>query len=389
MQGVLLTRLAKGSNEFSGFTALRDGLGLITIPFLGVQTAFAQLTVRTEGTGDAGGVSAGLRAFVRLVLGVWVVVALGCLGFHERILADYKLGAAALAFGLAAAIPSVVTPALFGVMQGREDFLWLGGATIVNGAAICSGVMLGVLLYQPTATGAVAGMCVGWWISLAFAAFRTRAQWRTPPGAFDFAAFFRRFVPLSLGLAMPTFMFGWDILTVQRFLSEEADGYGAARVVGRTVVLITAPLTYVLFPKVVRSVARSEETGVLTHALAATALVGGLAALGCAFVPWLPLRIISGTKYLDYAPLVPWFAWALLPLAMSGVLINNLLARECYGIVGWIVAIAGGYALALRLHHPSAGWVIFTMGTACTLLVLVCWAYTRWAVSAQRSRASR
>jgi hypothetical protein len=47
------------------------------------------------------------------------------------------------------------------------------------------------------------------------------------------------------------------------------------------------------------------------------------------------------------APLVPWFAWALLPLVLSNVLIANLLARDRFKVVPWVVAIAGAYALTL------------------------------------------
>ena len=44
--------------------------------------------------------------------------------------------------------------------------------------------------------------------------------------------------------------------------------------------------------------------------------------------------------------MVPWFAWCLVPLSLANVLINNVLARERYAAVPWLVAVAIGYGIA-------------------------------------------
>src|SRR5205823_8869020 len=99
-------------------------------------------------------------------------------------------------------------------------------------------------------------------------------------------------------------------------------------------VYFTQPLAAVMFPKIVQSAARAEKTDVLAHALGVTALAGGAAAIGCTVFPSLPLRIVYDKSFLEVAtPLVPWFAWCMLPLTLATVLINALLARAQYRAV--------------------------------------------------------
>jgi hypothetical protein len=74
--------------------------------------------------------------------------------------------------------------------------------------------------------------------------------------------------------------------------------------------------------------------------------------------------------------MVPWFAWCLVPLALANVMINNVLARERYAAVPWLVAVAVGYGVALRYNHGSFTSVIATLGVFATLLVLVCAVFT-------------
>jgi hypothetical protein len=74
-------------------------------------------------------------------------------------------------------------------------------------------------------------------------------------------------------------------------------------------------------------------------------------ALVCTLFPELPLRVIfiGNPAAWSASPLVPWFAWALLPLILAMVLINNLLARERFGIVPWMTLVMAGYLAVLTL----------------------------------------
>jgi uncharacterized membrane protein len=135
-------------------------------------------------------------------------------------------------------------------------------------------------------------------------------------------------------------------------------------------------MIYVMFPRIVRSAARAEETTVLAQTIGATVLVGGLGAALLTFLPELPLRVLWGARYISAAPLVPWFAWCMLPLAIANVLINNLLARERYSAVPWLSLVALGYGAALWFRHDTLIEVIQALGVFSVLLVIVCIVFT-------------
>jgi hypothetical protein len=113
--------------------------------------------------------------------------------------------------------------------------------------------------------------------------------------------------------------------------------------------------------------------------LMATVLFGAIAALGCTLFPKLPLRLMyfSNREMWTAAPLVPWFAWALLPLTVANVLVQNILARARFQAVPWLVLVPAIYAACLCLQargllamEPFDAFtrVIQTLGCASLLL---------------------
>jgi O-antigen/teichoic acid export membrane protein len=107
-----------------------------------------------------------------------------------------------------------------------------------------------------------------------------------------------------------------------------------------------------MFPKIVRSRATASTSDALDLALFGTALIAGGTALFCTFFPELPLRILFFKKpeMLQAAPLIRWFMWAMLPVTLYNVLINNLIARERYAIIPFAAALPIGYAVTLYLY---------------------------------------
>jgi hypothetical protein len=78
--------------------------------------------------------------------------------------------------------------------------------------------------------------------------------------------------------------------------------------------------------------------------------------------------------------LVPWFAWALLPLTVANVLMQSILARARFKAVLWLMLVPPIYATALCLQASSLVAmdpfdafirVIQTLGLASTVLCLL------------------
>ena len=74
--------------------------------------------------------------------------------------------------------------------------------------------------------------------------------------------------------------------------------------------------------------------------------------------------------------LLPWYAWAVVPLSVANVLLNNLLARSLFKVVPALCVLAVGYAFALTRFHDTPVMVIKTLGVGNLLLLAVCAWYT-------------
>jgi hypothetical protein len=77
--------------------------------------------------------------------------------------------------------------------------------------------------------------------------------------------------------------------------------------------------------------------------------------------------------------LLPWYAWAVVPLSLANVLLNNLLARSHFKVVPLLCVLAVGYGFALSRFHDTPVMVIKTLGVGNLLLLAVC-AYCTWGV---------
>jgi hypothetical protein len=124
---------------------------------------------------------------------------------------------------------------------------------------------------------------------------------------------------------------------------------------GFAIIQFIAPVALVMFARVAQNVARAERADSLGMTLAATLLFGCVAAVGCTLFPKLPLRVmyVSNHHMWDAAPLVPWFAWALLPLTVANVLVQNILARARFQAVPWLLLVPALYAACLCLQAPG------------------------------------
>jgi O-antigen/teichoic acid export membrane protein len=382
-----LHKAAKDMSDYGVFYALFLALSWMTIPVAALQLTFAQQTA----SGEEPAHDAELRGALRAMLRGSALFCAGVAGtiflLREAIVTTFKItNPAALWLTVAVGLLSMWQPLFMGVLQGRQNFLWFGWASIVNGIVRLIAVFLIVRL-GGQAAGAMVGVLIGTLVSTVAAAWPSRDLMRGAATPFAWLKWVKRVTPITLSLGAITVLFTLDMIVVQAFYpAVETRYYAAAGLVGRTLYYFSVPMTYVLFPRVVRSAARAEKTTVLAQAVGATALLGGAAALGCTLLPEVPLRIIFDASFLKVAPLVQLYAWCLLWLPLSTVLINNLLARERYAVVPWAVLVAAGYAATLFYRHQSFEQVIHTLGLFNLLLFLGCAACT-WC-SARETAAS-
>jgi O-antigen/teichoic acid export membrane protein len=369
------------------FNTLLLTLGYLGIPAIGVQTIIAQQTAMTATEKQ----QRELRGAIRVLFGgtflIWAVAALLTLVFRQHLLSEFKIAEpAALSVMLLAGLVMLWSPVLAGVLQGQQNFLWLGGVSILTGIGRCLAIFIIVRLMGAGITGAMAAVLAGALLMLVIAAWQTRSVWKGPADHFAWQPWLRRVMPLTLGVGATTLIMTADMIVVRGAFTEDETGfYSAAGVLGRALAYFTGPMAAVMFPKIVRSAARAERTDVLAQALGATALLGGAGALFCTLFPSVPLRIMYDESFLVIKPLVPWFAWCILPLTLANVLINNLLARSRFGIVPWLVTLAVGYLVALSVvvhrldtanHLAAFRTIVSVLGTFGLLAMTIAAWYT-------------
>ena len=361
--------------EYGLFQTLLAGISQLSIPAAGLQGIFTQQAAASLNPEHERKLAGMFRGVLRGTFFLWLMIAAAIFLVRKPIMEWYSIpNPAALWATLVTGLLMLWRPVVFGVLQGRQNFLWCGWVSILEGATRFGGVVVIVGLLGHYAAGAMTAVLAGTLIVVVVGLWLTRDCFHGSVAPMNWSGWLARIIPLTLGLGVCQFMLTADMLFVRRYFPADETGYyGAAGMIGRALIYFTGPLTMVMFPKVARSVALRSESSALKLTLALTALAGGGAALACTFFPSLPLRIVYDESFVAIsAPLVPWFTWCMLPLTVSTVLINNLMARSRFSSVPWLVVVAVGYAAMLYFRHDSFREVIQILGCFNLILVAVC-----------------
>jgi peptidoglycan biosynthesis protein MviN/MurJ (putative lipid II flippase) len=190
-----------------------------------------------------------------------------------------------------------------------------------------------------------------------------------------------------LGFGASQFMFTADTMFAKAYFSGEAmKPYGAAGTLSRALLWLVLPLAAVMFPKIVHSTAKAEKTNLLKIVVIGTGLLAVCCAAGLWLVGPLVVRIVyKSSDVSSTIALIPWYAGAMIPLALSNVLVNDLLARGRYKVVPLmvIIAVAYGFALPFMLsRYPHLEVILQTLAAFNMLLFLVC-AWFTWGVKSK------
>ncbi len=337
--------------QYGEFVTLLRCLILLGIPTVGLQNVFAHQAASALNEEDKHRLSKTTRAVVVFVFAVWLVMA-GIVFFsQDLILSKLQITSArALWMTMLIVLASLWLPIFKGILQGKQNFFGLGWVAILDGVGRFAAIAVIVLLLKWQAAGAMFGAFIGQLGGIFISAWLIRDVLKGVGAHFTWGPWLAKVGPLTLGFGAMLFLQTADVLFVQSVFSKEVSPfYMAAAMIGFALVQLTGPLVSVMFPKIVRSVARSEKSNAMLLTFWTTAAIGGAAALACTLFPELPLRILYWTKpeFLKSASIVPWFGWAMLFMMLANVLVGNLLAREKFKIVPWLVVLAVGYGVVL------------------------------------------
>jgi hypothetical protein len=375
-----------GAAEYSTFVTLLRMLIIMGIPMAAMQTIFARQAAAVTNDARQRQLITTVRAILLGTFVIWLVCAVAVLAAMRPLSHLLKVNnPVALYFTLAVGLTGLWIPVAKGVLQGQHRFLGLGWLQISDGVGRFGIMLLVILCFGGKAAAAMFAVLVGQMMTILIAAWLTYPIWSVRPTLrFNAKKWLGEAVPLTLGLGTVLLMSSIDMIFVQGLFPDARQTalYGGAMLTGFAIIQFIAPVALVMFARVAQNVARSERGDSLGLTLWATILFGAMAAIGCTLLPKLPLRMMyfSNPEMWKAAPLVPWFAWALLPLTVANVLVQNILAQARFNAVLWLVLVPPAYATALCFQASSLlrmnpfdafTRVIQTLGLASTVLCLV------------------
>lgn len=353
----------------------------MVLPAIPIQMVFAQQTARALASENPGRVSTLVRMSIYWTAAIWAVFAVVALVFQDTILAQWKVSnPAGLWFTLPVMLSSLVLPMFWGVLQGAQNFLWLGWSLMLNSLGRVVGATFAVLVLGSYAAGMLSGVLFGLLCGLAVGLFQTRQYWTQKPAAYDWHALGRQVVPLLLGFVGFQVLFTVDTMFVKAYFpQDEAGFYVSAGTLARALLWLVLPLAAVMFPKLVHSAVKDQKTNLSGMVLLGTFVLATGGAVGLTVMGPLVIRLVYKASYLETATaLLPWYGSVMIPLAIGNVLLNDLLARPqprlALGLS--ILALALAYMWGLTQFHSTLLTVLKTMGTFNLLFLGVCGWFT-------------
>lgn len=374
--------------NFGAFLAV-----IMLVPTIPLQMVLAQQTAKALATGTRHELAGVIRWLWLVTLLLWLAAAAVVLIFQRPLLEAWQMNSSAgLWLTMLLVLLSLWTPMFWGVLQGRQNFLWLGWSMISNGlgrVAIAAAAVLTLRTLKVQdpglyATGMMAGVLLGMVVSMAIAAWHGRDLWLIKPERFEVAVLLRQIVPLFIGFLGFQILFTADTLLVKTYFSKIdsrlPDYYVSAGTLSRALMWLVLPLAAVMFPRLVHSAAKSEKTNLVWPVLLGTFVLAVAGALGLIVLgPFVVKMIYPKSSPTDIIGLLPWYVLAMVPLGLANVLLNNLFARPASKFFPALAVfvLALGYLFALTRFHDSMTMVLQTMGIF-NLALLAVAAFFTW-----------
>jgi len=348
---------------------------VMCVPTMPLSMVLAQQTAKARATGR----ERELAGIIRLVwLGtsaVWLVASVVVLLQQRMILERWHIASpVALWLMLGACLFSLWLPLFSGVLQGQQNFLWLGWSMMLNGVGRLAVAALAVFALGGYATGMLLGVLLGVAVAAAIALWQTHSLWRLPAAPFDWRNLLAQVLPLMAGFAAFQFLFTADTMFVKAYFTGDAtDAYVGAGTLSRALMWLVGPLAAVMFPRLVHAAAKSEKSGLMRGVLLGTLVLAVGGALGLWLFGPLVVKLVYPARFAAVTlSVLPWYAWAMVPLALANVLLNNLMAHGSFRIVPVLIALALGYVFVLTRFHESLVTVLKVLGVFSLLLLGAC-----------------
>ena len=376
-----LARFIPETEYETAVTMLRF-LQLMAIPAGALQMLFVRHTSAAVEAHEEGALAAAFRKVLKFGTLAWVAFLILIAFTQQRICVQWSIhNPAALWLTCAAGLTYFWWAIMIGVVHGRQNFFWYGWASLINGLGRVGGAVLAVVLLGWMGAGIMAAAFIGLLCSAIAVGWQSRDLWRVPTTKARWKLLATDLMPvIVVGVIMQVFLTADFLFIKNRFPDGTTAAYAAASTLTLALVAFTGPIAQVMFPKLVRAARLSEKSNALSLTLLATAAVAGSGAIALTFLAPIAIKFGFSPKFVAIAPLLPWYAWSMIPMTMSNVLLGHLLAigryRAIWGLL--LIPLAYLYTLWRTVPSPEGGTdmmplfkqVVLTLGGFNTLLLV-------------------
>src|SRR5260221_10041592 len=122
-----------GNTEYGVFTTLLSILYFIGIPAVSLQMVFTRQAAFSLTESHLRGLAKTVRVVGSWISLIWLAVASAAFFWQQQLLGAFHISAPALWVTIGLAAITMSKPMFFGVLQGKQDFLWLGGGSLLSG----------------------------------------------------------------------------------------------------------------------------------------------------------------------------------------------------------------------------------------------------------------
>src|SRR5215207_9074688 len=296
------------------------------------QPVVSRFIAEARGRGQIDSVPAIFQSFLRAAFWLGMSLSVLILIFSAGIARSINVPAWTIQISAVLVLFSTLRPIAAGALQGRENFVAFG----VTRLALSLGrIILLFFLVQAGLglTGAVIALPFGWLVSVlcAFLLLGKNFWMKIPlasPGILR-TGWTLSFYALLAYIAYMS-LTSLDLVWVNQNLPGELAGaYAGLVLMRRIVALLPGEVITVMFPRVVRTLARGEfPSRVLIQAAAIILLASG----GLSFLYFLSsnqlITVIFGRSYQAAAPLLGWMSIAMIGVSLSSIWLNYYLAEK-------------------------------------------------------------
>lgn len=334
----------------------------------------ATIAAKYASASSAAGNYAQLNDFVRrltiifVVVGVGITVIFAVVSRYTALFFHLDSQEGVILLGLTF-ITAFVTPLNLGILQGLQRFGWYATLTFLS-AFLRLLLSIGLVFIGLGVNGAMLGLVISALLAYLLSFQPLGEILRGPRISTGSLRSLLSYSLLAGAAAAGTVAFySIDTVLARHFLSDsEAGLYAALATTGKIILYITSSVSLVMFPRVVALHQKGEsQTRVVIQAILGVLLLSALVEIAFSIAPSFTIRLLFGQAFLAIGGQLALYGFAMLLLAIGGVVMNYFLAigNRPFVLIIFLACILQSVLIVWR-HADIAQFVQATM-IACAI----------------------